>query len=64
LSAQTCIGKNTLSVRSTPQTPIAYSAAGNTQVPVPPVPEPTVSNKQIKRRCSRKLAYLNFLSAL
>ncbi len=56
--------KNTLPVSPTPQIPIAYSLARNTQAPSSPLPERTVSSRKRARQCRPKLVHFDFLSAL
>jgi hypothetical protein len=53
--------KNRLPVRSTPQRP-AYSPARI--APAPPLPERTAPGRKLVRKCRRKLAHFDFLSAL
>lgn len=54
--------KKTLQVRSRPQKPTAYSPAQNTSAP--PLPERTAPGRKLVRKCRRKLAHFDFLSAL
>ena len=55
--------KNTLQVRSRPQKPV-YSPAPSIPAPPRPLPERTAPGRKLVRKCRRKLAHFDFLSAL
>ena len=58
------LAKNTLQVSTTPPKPISISPARSTPGTAAPLPERTAPGRKLVRKCRRKLAHFDFLSAL